>query len=131
MVNVRSGPQKNSRPPILRNSHVADLHQPASEPKQGGAPGDGPSSLADSGLLCLLLLARYFGIPASGEQLRHQFGEPSKTLSDTDLLRAAGHLGFKAGLAKSKELGSEYIFMMYVDYGLTFLRSHTHQDGGL
>jgi len=40
-------------------------------------------------------------VPANGDQLRHQFGEPSKTLSETDLLRAAGHLGFKAGLVKS------------------------------
>ena len=40
-------------------------------------------------------------MPANGDQLRHQFGEPSKTLSETDLLRAAGHLGFKAGLVKS------------------------------
>jgi subfamily B ATP-binding cassette protein HlyB/CyaB len=55
----------------------------------------------DTGLICLLLLARFFGVPANGDQLRHQFGEPSKTLTDTDLLRAAGHLGFKAGLVKS------------------------------
>ncbi len=55
----------------------------------------------DSGLLCLLILARFHGVPANGDQLRHQFGEPSKTLTDTDLLRAAGHLGFKAGLVKS------------------------------
>ncbi|MCP9462937.1 MAG: type I secretion system permease/ATPase [Nitrospira sp.] len=49
----------------------------------------------------MLILARFYGVPANGDQLRHQFGEPSKTLSDTDLLRAAGHLGFKAGLVKS------------------------------
>lgn len=55
----------------------------------------------DPGLMCLLILARFFGVPANGDQLRHQFGEPSKTLTDTDLLRAAGHLGFKAGLVKS------------------------------
>jgi ATP-binding cassette, subfamily B, bacterial HlyB/CyaB len=59
------------------------------------------ASRTDSGLLCLLLLARFFGVPANGDQLRHQFGEPSETLSDADLLRAAGHLGFKAGLVKS------------------------------
>lgn len=77
------------------------LQQLEAEAKQGGAPGGGSSSLADRGLLCLLLLARYFSVPANGDQLRHQFGEPSKMLSDTDLLRAAGHLGFKAGLVKS------------------------------
>ena len=51
--------------------------------------------------MCLLILARFFGVPANGDQLRHQFGEPSKTLTDTDLLRAAGHLGFTAGLVQS------------------------------
>lgn len=55
----------------------------------------------DTGLVCLLILARFHSVPANGDQLRHQFGEPSKTLTDTDLLRAAGHLGFKAGLLKS------------------------------
>jgi subfamily B ATP-binding cassette protein HlyB/CyaB len=49
----------------------------------------------------LILLARFYGVPANGESLRHQFGEPSKRLTDTDLLRASGHLGFKAGLIKS------------------------------
>ena len=80
---------------------MAELQQPPVEVKRGGAPSGAPSSSIDSGLLCLLLLARFFGVPANGDQLRHQFGEPSKTLSDTDLLRAAGHLGFKAGLVKS------------------------------
>ncbi len=77
----------------------AQRHPPAFE--QGGTSGATPPSLTDSGLLCLLLLARFFGVSANGDQLRHQFGEPSKTLSDADLLRAAGHLGFKAGLVKS------------------------------
>jgi ATP-binding cassette, subfamily B, bacterial HlyB/CyaB len=80
---------------------MAGVQQPAAEAKQGGTPTGAPSSVVDKGLLCLLLLARYFGVPVNGDQLRHQFGEPSKTLSDTDLLRAAGHLGFKAGLVKS------------------------------
>ncbi len=68
---------------------------------QANGPETGSPFLADPGLLCLLLLARYFGVPANGDQLRHQFGEPSKRLTDTDLLRVAGHLGFKAGLVKS------------------------------
>lgn len=52
----------------------------------------------DTGLTCLLILARYFGMPADPEQLRHQFGESGKTLAQPDLLRAAKHLGFKAGV---------------------------------
>jgi subfamily B ATP-binding cassette protein HlyB/CyaB len=80
---------------------MADSRQPPVEAKQGRTPSGTPSPSTDTGLLCLLLLARFFGVPANGDQVRHQFGEPSKTLSDTDLLRAAGHLGFKAGLVKS------------------------------
>jgi len=36
-------------------------------------------SCTDTGLLCLLLLARFYGVPADGAQLRHQserFGMP-------------------------------------------------------
>ena len=62
----------------------------------------GPDSeLKDSALLCLLIMARLFGLPADAEQLRHQFSESGKLLSETDLLRAAKHLGFKAGLVRS------------------------------
>ncbi|MGH7230163.1 MAG: type I secretion system permease/ATPase [Nitrospiraceae bacterium] len=55
----------------------------------------------DTGLTCLLILARFFGVPADGNQLRHQFSESGKIFSETDLLRAAKHLGLKAGLLKS------------------------------
>jgi subfamily B ATP-binding cassette protein HlyB/CyaB len=55
------------------------------------------SSELDDGLTCLLLLARFFGLPASGESLRHQFGESGKPFGEPELLRAAKHLGFKAG----------------------------------
>ena len=51
----------------------------------------------DTGVLCLLLLARFFGLPADGAQLRHQFGQSGQPLSDPDLLRAAKSLGLKPG----------------------------------
>jgi subfamily B ATP-binding cassette protein HlyB/CyaB len=50
----------------------------------------------DSGLLCLLIMARFHGVPADGTQLQHQFGEAGNPLSDLALLQAAKHLGFKA-----------------------------------
>jgi len=56
----------------------------------------------DTGLVCLMLLARYFGLPADGDQLRHQFSESGKGLSENNLLRAAKHLGLKAGAVKSR-----------------------------
>jgi len=65
-----------------------------------------PSTLAsdtpDTGLTCLLILARFHDLPADGSQLRHQFAQSGQVLSDTDLLRAAKHLGLKAGLVKTK-----------------------------
>jgi ATP-binding cassette, subfamily B, bacterial HlyB/CyaB len=51
----------------------------------------------DTGLICLLILARFYDLPADGSQLRHQFAQSGQLLSDTDLLRAAKHLGLKAG----------------------------------
>ncbi len=56
----------------------------------------------DTGLVCLLILARYFAVPANGAQLKHQFGESGKPFGDADLLRAAKHLGFKAGVVNSE-----------------------------
>lgn len=67
-----------------------------------------PTSLnQDTGLHCLLLLARFHGVPADGAQLRHQFGETDEVLSDASLLRAAKHLGLKAARVRShwQELG--------------------------
>ena len=66
-------------------------------------------ALADSGLTCLLIIARFHDLPADGSQLRHQFAQSGQVLSDADLLRAAKHLGLKAGPFKttwSKLLGT-------------------------
>lgn len=52
----------------------------------------------DSGLICLLILARFYSLPANGEQLRHQFGETGKVFTEEDILRASKSLGLKAGL---------------------------------
>jgi len=67
----------------------------------GRASAGPPPELKDTGLFCLLMLARFYGLPADGEQLRHQFSESGKNLNETDLLRAAKHLGFKAGFVES------------------------------
>jgi subfamily B ATP-binding cassette protein HlyB/CyaB len=57
---------------------------------------DGP----DTGLLCLLILARFYDLPADGSQLRHMYAQSGQRLSETELLRAAKHLGLKAGTVK-------------------------------
>ena len=51
----------------------------------------------DTGLACLALLARFFGLPADPGQLKHQFGLPGAAFGETELLLAAKHLGLKAG----------------------------------
>ena len=56
------------------------------------------AGVTDTGLICLLILARFYDLPADGPQLRHQFAQSGQALSDTDLLRAAKHLGLKAGV---------------------------------
>ncbi len=55
----------------------------------------------DSGLTCLLLIARFHDLPVDGAQLSHQFAQSGQVFSDADLLRAAKHLGLKAGLLKT------------------------------
>ena len=69
-------------------------------PQQGPAMASHspPSSQEiDTGLVCLLILARYFGIAADGGQLRHEFGTSGKSFEDTEVLRGAKRLGLKAG----------------------------------
>jgi subfamily B ATP-binding cassette protein HlyB/CyaB len=56
----------------------------------------------DTGAVCLVLLARFFGLPADEPQLRHQFGQSGQPLTATDLLLAAKHLGLKAKEVKSQ-----------------------------
>lgn len=71
---------------------VAEATSPPSNPAS-----DPAAPLPDSGLICLLILARFYDLPADGAQLRHQFAQSGQVLSDTDLLRAAKYLGLKAG----------------------------------
>ena len=67
-------------------------------PPSESAPPAAAAGVTDTGLICLLILARFYDLPADGAQLRHQFAQSGQVLSDTDLLRAAKHLGLKAGV---------------------------------
>src|SRR5262245_20331311 len=60
------------------------------------------ATVPDTGLICLLILARFYDLPADGSQLRHQFARSGQLLSDTDLLCAAKHLGLKAGVIQTR-----------------------------
>ena len=50
----------------------------------------------DSGLACLVMLSRFYGLPADPVQLQHQFGHSGQHFTVTDILQAAKSLGLKA-----------------------------------
>jgi len=52
---------------------------------------------SDTGLLCLLILARFHDLPADRDQLRHRFTWSNRSFGDIEVLRAAQHLGLKVG----------------------------------
>ncbi len=70
-------------------------------PSSDSIPLSAVTGVTDTGLICLLILARFYDLPADGSQLRHQFAQSGQPLSDTELLRAAKHLGLKAGLIQT------------------------------
>lgn len=55
----------------------------------------------DTGLACLLLVARLHGVAVDPEQLRHQHGTPGEPLTTLRILRAAKSLGLKAKEVRS------------------------------
>ncbi len=57
----------------------------------------------DTGLNCLVMIAKFHGVAAEAEQIRHAFAVGNDGMSTTDILRAAKELGFKA-----KEASVEY-----------------------
>jgi subfamily B ATP-binding cassette protein HlyB/CyaB len=61
-----------------------------------------PSAQVDTGLSCLLIIARFFSIPADAEQLRHEFGQAQQAFGELELLRATKHLGVKAKAVDSQ-----------------------------
>ncbi|MDH1630273.1 type I secretion system permease/ATPase [Pseudomonas mosselii] len=50
----------------------------------------------DTGLICLLMLARYHNVAASGEQLAHEFTDGQQAFATPQLLLASRKLGLKA-----------------------------------
>ena len=59
------------------------------------------SSDLDTGLICVALLARFFGLPCSPEQLEHWFGGFGRTSAVQDVITAARFLGLKARLSSA------------------------------
>ena len=57
----------------------------------------------DTGLNCLVMIAKFHNVAADPEQIKHAFAVGNDGMSATDILRAAKELGFKA-----KEASVEY-----------------------
>lgn len=64
--------------------------------------GIGTSPPVDSGLACLVMLARFHNVAVSPEQLAHEFAEDGRSFARGELLLAAKKLGLKAKAARSK-----------------------------
>ncbi len=53
-------------------------------------------NIPGTGLACLVLVARFLGVAAEAEQLRHKFARSEQPVSSSEIIRAARHLGLKA-----------------------------------
>lgn len=80
------------RPPAPSASALAEAG-PAAVVLAESAP---EAPRIDTGLLCFVMLAQFLEVPVDAEQIRHQAGKPGEVFTDTDLLRVAKGLGFKA-----------------------------------
>ena len=56
----------------------------------------------DTGLACLVMLARFHNVAASPEQLAHELADSGKPFARSEILLAAKQLGLKASLTRSK-----------------------------
>lgn len=65
----------------------------AATPTVDAAPGGG---LLDTGIQCLVRVARHYQIPSDGEQLRHRLALVGRLAKPEDVVRAAGILELKA-----------------------------------
>jgi subfamily B ATP-binding cassette protein HlyB/CyaB len=65
------------------------------------AGNDRPFWAGDTGLMSLVLMVRFHGLPVDPAQVAHQFSDGKSALTALDLLRASRHLGLKARLVES------------------------------
>ena len=61
----------------------------------------GAGQRVDTGLVCLVLMLRFLGVPADPAQLRHRIGNSAELISTTQILRTAKDLALKAKVVRS------------------------------
>jgi subfamily B ATP-binding cassette protein HlyB/CyaB len=64
------------------------------------AGGESPPAI-DSGLICLVMMARYHGIAADPDQLAHEFAVAGYGMTVEQILLASKHLQLKAKLVRA------------------------------
>ncbi len=64
-------------------------------------PTSSATPLPDTGLLCLVMLARFHGIATEPDQLAHEFADGSNAFTKTEILLAAKKLSLKAKAVSS------------------------------
>jgi len=79
----------------------------ALQPTEGKMPHSTDGQIKDTGLLCLVLVARYHGLAAQAAQLRHALGLPGGVAGVEDVVRAGRSIGLKTSALRpnAKRLG--------------------------
>ena len=89
---------------------------------------------ADTGVLCLVFLARYHGLAADPAQLKHQFTDSATCLDDNGLLRAARFLKLRARKVKARPAQLQNLplpaIVQHTD-GHYFILAKIHEDQAL
>jgi subfamily B ATP-binding cassette protein HlyB/CyaB len=65
-------------------------------PESGPDSGSSKPPEPDTGLICLVMLARFHGVASDPAQLAHQFKAPGEPFGNPQILLAAKHLGLRA-----------------------------------
>jgi subfamily B ATP-binding cassette protein HlyB/CyaB len=75
---------------------TANVHPRQTVEGQTVFAAEAEASVPPSGLICLMMLARYHTVAVDPEQLLHEFAGPGKIFGPTEILLAARKLGLKA-----------------------------------
>lgn len=75
---------------------MEDINTAQTPPEPETAAQGEHSPSIDTGLLCLVMVAKFHGVAADPDQIRHAHAVGSGGMASMDILRAAKELGFKA-----------------------------------